>query len=125
MIIKKSQSFELSTQHTLGILDTKFNHNNSIVGRQTKFNGMDLNTTAVEQFSKPGSSVIDESTATRCIMDHQHINGKCLTITSCDLTCCYDSIVHTTTAIALLRIGVSHTRIKSMVSSIQKWFIGL
>ena len=41
-------------------------------------------------------------------------------MTSCDLTSCYDRIVHTAATLAMLCIGISHSRIKSMFSAIQK-----
>ena len=33
---------------------------------------------------------------------------------------CYDRIVHTTAALALLRVGIPHTKIRSMFSTIQR-----
>ena len=33
MILRKAQNFELSTQQTLGILDSEFNDNNKFIGK--------------------------------------------------------------------------------------------
>ena len=41
-------------------------------------------------------------------------------MTSCDLAGCYDRIVHTAAALALLRIGVPHAKIECMFSTIQR-----
>ena len=122
MIPKKAQNFELSTLRTLGILDTEFNNNNGVVGHQAKYNGKDLKTTAIEQFAKPGYSALDENIDKRCILDHQQSIRDCVALASSDLAGCYDRIIHTAAALEMLRIGVSHTRIKSMFSSIQKCF---
>ena len=56
----------------------------------------------------------------RCTIDHQQSQRKSFAFTSCDLAGFYDRIIHTATALALLRIGVSHSRIKSIFSAIQK-----
>ena len=53
-------------------------------------------------------------------MDHQQSIRQCFAITSVDLTSCYDRIVHTAAALALLRIGISHSRVKSMFKVIQQ-----
>ena len=73
-------------------------------------NGMKLDTIAKEQFVRPG----------RCVIDHQQSIRQCFALTSCDLVGCYDRIVHTVAALALLMIGVPHNRIKSMFGAIQK-----
>lgn len=41
-------------------------------------------------------------------------------MTSCDLAGCYDRIIHIAADLVLLRIGISHACIHSMVESIQK-----
>ena len=106
MILKKSQNYELSSQRTLGILDTEFNHNNGFIGRQATYNGLKLGTVADEQFARPHRSAIEDVITKRCTMDHQQSIRQCFAITSVDLTSCYDRIVHTAAALALLRIGV-------------------
>ena len=75
---------------------------------------------ATEQFCRPGRSAMDSSVLQRCTLDHFQYRGQCFSLTSCDLANCYDRIVHTAAALALLRLGVSHTKICSMFHSIQK-----
>ena len=48
MILKKSQTYEMSSQRTLGILDTEFNQNNGFIGRHATNNSIDLGTVADE-----------------------------------------------------------------------------
>ena len=59
--LEKVQNFELSTQWTLGILDSELNNNNTFIGKQTKENGLFLGTVSSEQFARPGRSAIEES----------------------------------------------------------------
>ena len=54
------------------------------------------------------------------MIDHQQFLRQCFALTSCDLAGCYDRIIHTAAALALLRIGIPHNRIKSMFGAIQK-----
>ena len=70
MILKKQMNFKLKKQRTLVILDTEYNQNNKILGKNTTDNGLSLKTIATEQFAKPGSSSMDQMVAKRNIMDH-------------------------------------------------------
>ena len=70
--------------------------------------------------ARPGRSALEEVITKRCVIDHQQSIRQCFALTSCDLAGCYDRIVHSAAALALLRIGIPHNRIKSMFSSIQK-----
>ena len=58
-------NFELTKQRTLVILDTEYNQNNKMLGKNTTDNGLSLQTIATEQFAKPGSSSIDQMVAKR------------------------------------------------------------
>ena len=68
MILKNAHIVKLSTQRTLGIIDSEFNNNNnnSYIGKETLDNGLTLGTIALEQLSQPGRPVIDKSIAKRC-----------------------------------------------------------
>ena len=120
MILKKVQNFEMSTQRILGILDSKFKNNNKFIGKQTKANGLFLGTAASKQFTRPGQSTIKESTVKRSTIDHQQSQRQCFSITSCDLVRCYDRVVNNVALLALLRIGVSHSKTKPIFTTIQK-----
>ena len=52
------------------------------------------------------------------MVDHHQSKRLYFSLTSCDLTGCYDRIIHTAVALALLRVGIPHGKI--MFSSIQK-----
>ena len=120
MILKKSQTFELSSQRIIGILDTEFNHNNGYIGRDISKKSLAKNAIADEQFARPGRSALQEIIVKRCTIDHQQSQRQSFAITSCDLAGCYDRIIHTAAALAMLRIGIPHKRIKTIFYSIQK-----
>ena len=54
------------------------------------------------------------------MVDHIRFKQGNVALTSSDLASCYDRIIHTAAALALLRVGIPHKRIKSMFSSIQR-----
>ena len=120
MILKKQMNFELTKQRTLVILDTEYNQNNKMLGENTTDNGLSLQTIATEQFAKPGSSSIDQMVAKRNIIDHHQYTRQCFALTSSDLAGCYDRIVHTAAALALLRICIPPSKIHSMFDTIQR-----
>ena len=74
MILKKQMSFELKKQRMLVIVDTEYNQSNKMVGKITTDNELILKTIATEQFTKPGSSLINQMAAKRCIIDHHQYN---------------------------------------------------
>ena len=83
-------------------------------------NGLFLNCIADEQFARKGREPANQIIAKRCIIDHAQSMRHSLCLTSSDLAGCYDRIIHTAAALALLRIRIPHSSIMSMFSSIQK-----
>ena len=69
--------------------------------------------------SRPGRAAIDQCISKRCALDHHRYRRLCFAMTSCDLAGCYDRIVHTAAALAMLRIGIPHARIETMFDSMQ------
>jgi hypothetical protein len=120
MILKKAMDFELSKQRAIRILDTEFNQLNKAVGYEATKHALILNTFATEQFSRPGRSAIDQCISKRCAIDHHRSRRLCFAMTSCDLAGCYDRIVHTAAALALLRIGIPHAKVETMFKTIQR-----
>ena len=119
MILKRQQSFAISKQRTLGILDTEYNHINGILGRDSMFAALDNNEVADEQFCRPGRCAIDQTILKRCTFDHLQYRRQCFALTSCDLAGCYDRIIHTAAALSLRRIGIPSSRITTMFHTIQ------
>ena len=70
--------------------------------------------------SRPGRAAIDQCISKRCALDHHRYRRLCFAMTSCDLAGCYDRIVHTAAALAMLRIGIPHARIETMFDSIRR-----
>ena len=120
MIMKKSNCFDIKKQRTLGILDTEFNQSNKKIGKEGMDNAIILGKLAPEQFAVKNTSAIEQIVFKRCILDHHLSKRKCLALTSSDLASCYDRIIHTAAALALLRVGIPHNRINSMFSTIQR-----
>ena len=120
MIMKKTHCYELNKQRTIGILDTEYNQNNKKIGRRGMSNALSLDKVAVEQFAVKNTSAIEQIVSKRCIIDHHQSKRTCFALTSSDLSGCYDRIVHTAAALALLRVGIPHSRIRSMFGSIQR-----
>ena len=120
MIMKKSHCYELKKQRTIGILDTEYNHNNKKIGKRGMDNAISLKKVAAEQFAVKNTSAIEQIISKRCTIDHHQSKRTCFALTSSDLSGCYDRIVHTAAALALLRVGIPHSKIKSMFDSIQR-----
>ena len=117
---EKSHCYELKKQRTIGILDTEYNQNNKKIGKRGIDNAISLNKVATEQFAIKNTSAIDQIVSKRCTIDHYQSKRTCFSLTSSDLSGCYDRIVHTAAALALLRVGIPHSKIKSMFDSIQR-----
>ena len=81
---------------------------------------MKLGVGAEEQFAGKNRSALQEIIAKRYIIDHQQSQRMCFALTSCDLAGCYDRIIHTAAALAMLNVGISHNRFKTMLNAIQK-----
>ena len=120
MILKKARCYELSKLRTLGLLDTEFNNNNKVLGFEAMRRALHLKKIATEQFSRPGSSAIDQTILKRCTLDHARSRRLTYSLCSSDLAGCYDRIVHTAAALALLRLGIRHFKISNMFETIQK-----
>ena len=93
---------------------------NKQVGRFGMNNTLTLKNIANEKFCIKNYASIDQIVSKRCFIDHNRSKRTCFSLTSSDLVGCYDRIIHTTAALALLRVGIHHSTIHSMFSSIQK-----
>ena len=120
MIMKKSFCYDVTKQRTIGILDTEFNQSNKIIGKDAMTNGFKMGAIATEQFAVKKSAAIHQIISKRCMIDHHHSKRSCFSLTSSDLLGCYDRIIHTAAALALLRVGIPHSKINSMFASIKR-----
>ena len=92
----------------------------TIKGWERTQNSTLLHKTAPEQFATKGSAAIDQTIYKRCLIDHHQSKRLSFALTSSDLAGCYDRIIHSAAAMALLRVGIPHNKINSMFASIQK-----
>ena len=98
-------------QHTLGILDSEFNQNNKRIGKDAIDNAFRLKKISQEQFATRGKADIDQIISKRCLIDHNHSTHSSFALTSSDISGCHYRIVHTVAELALLRVGIPHSRI--------------
>ena len=119
MIMKKPNNFDVKKQRTLGILDTELNQSNKRIGHAGMNNALKLNTVASEQFAIKDCAASEQIVSKRCVIDHSKYKRSILGLNSSDLEACYDRIIHTAAALALLRVGISHAKIHTMFSAIQ------
>ena len=120
MIMKKHQCFDIRKQRTLGILDTEYNQNNKRIGYEGMKNATDLNKIAREQFAIKNSAAVEQIVSKRAVIDHSQYMRKTILLASSDLEACYDRIIHTAASLALLRVGIPHSKINAMFATIQK-----
>lgn len=120
MILKKAMNFDLSKQRTLGLLDTEMNQNNKSLQRQAIKVALQTNTIAQEQYSCPGRDCKGHVLNRRLTVDARQYKRKCFSLAMSDLAGCYDRIVHTAAALALLWLGVKKTAIFAMFDCVQR-----
>ena len=120
MIMKKSQCYDVEKQRTIGILDTEYNQSNKKIGYDAMNHALSLQKIAPEQFAVKHTAAIEQIVSKRCMIDHNQSKRQCFSLTSSELAGCYDRIIHTAAALALLRVGIPHSKITSMFSSIQR-----
>ena len=120
MIMKKQQCFDIRKQRTLGILDTEFNQNNKRIGHEGMKNALELNKIAKEQFAIKNSAAAEQIVSKRAVLDHSQYMRNTILLASSDLEACYDRIIHTAASLALLRVGIPHSKINAMFETIQK-----
>ena len=119
VIPKRQKTSHLKDLRRISLFDSEFNHFNSEVGREGMKKGMECNALAKEQFCCPGRSSIDQLILKRCTIDHMHFKRQCYSLASCDLSGCYNRIIHTAAALALQRIGVSKKKTDAMFHTLQ------
>jgi len=81
---------------------------------------LDQDEIAPEQYSRPDRTYIDHALNRRLTADDRQAKRLCWALAMSDLKGCYDRIVHTAAAMALLRLGVSKATVFSMFSTIQR-----
>lgn len=110
MIMKNPNCYDVSRQRTLEILDTEFNQSNKRIGYSGMKNATTMNKIANEQFVINICVAPEQIICKRCLIDHSKHKSSILGLNSSDLEACYDRIIHTAAALALLRVGISHKK---------------
>lgn len=106
MILKKAMNFDLSKQRTLGLLDTELNQFNKNLQREVIKVALHTKSVAPEQYSRPGRDCKDHALHRRLTIDGRQYERKFFSLAMSDLAGCYDRIVHTAAALALLCLGL-------------------
>ena len=117
--MKKHMCFDIKKQRTIGILDTEFNQCNKRIGRDAMNHALKQKKIAKEQFAIKNSAAPEQIVSKRSVLDHSQYMRIIILLASADLEACYDRIILTAASLELLRIGISHERIKTMFRSIQ------
>lgn len=112
-------NFDLSKQQTLGLLDTEMNQHNKSFQRDAIKVALQTTSVAQEQYSHPGRDCKDHALNRRLTVNARQYERKCFSLAMSDLTGCYDRIVHTAAALALLQLGLKKTAKYVMFDSIQ------
>ena len=113
-------NYDINKQRTLGILDTEYNQCNKTLQRQAISLALKHNQLAPEQYSRPGRDCRDHALNRRLTADCRQYERTCWSLSMSDLTGCYDRIVHTAAALALLRLGIPKQKIHVMFETIQQ-----
>jgi len=85
MIMKKTMSFEIEKQRTLGILDTEFNHLNKRMQHKAMHCALDQEEIAPEQYSRPGHTCIDHALNRLLTADDMQSKRLCWALAMSDL----------------------------------------
>ncbi|GFH55416.1 hypothetical protein CTEN210_11892, partial [Chaetoceros tenuissimus] len=120
MILKKLMEFRIEKKRTLGILAPDFNQHNKTMQKEAIYLAIQKGAIAPEQYSRPGRDCKDHALNRRLTLDQRQYDRKCWSLAMSDLTGCYDRIVHSAATLALLRVGVSKTKVFAMFETIQK-----
>ena len=119
MILKAPEVYFLDKLRTIVLYEADFNHENRRLGKDAMTLALEKDLIAKEQFSRPGRSAQDNALAKRLVFDHFRFLKLPFGMCACDLTSCYDRVVHTAASIALQRVGVPKPRLKCMFNTIQ------
>ena len=120
MILKKSRNFLLSKQRTLGLLYSEFNHSNGRMGKNLMDRALSRGCIAPDQYCRPNRSGIEHALNWCLTFDHQFYTWCPFCLGCCDLTGCYDRILHTIAALVLRKVWGSKAKNHSMFSEILK-----
>ena len=82
-------------------------------------NAYKLGKIAKEQFAIKNCAAPEQIISKRAVLDHSQYKRNVLLLASADLEACYDRVIHTAAALALLRVGISHAKNKTMFKTIQ------
>ena len=83
-------------------------------------NADELGNIAKEEFSIRDTSNIHQLVSKWCVIDHNQSKRQCFTLASSDSEGCYNWSIHPEAVLALLRVGIPHTKIHSMFSTVQR-----
>ena len=120
MIMKKTNSYHVDKQCTLGILNSEFNHSNQALQCEAMQAALRNDCVAVEQYNRPQHSCITHALNRRLSADDRQSKRLAWAMAMSDLAGCYDRIIHNAAALILLRLGLSHAKIHSMFKTIQR-----
>ena len=121
MFQKKKDNHDVEKTRTIMLMETDFNQNNKLLGKNTMARAEQFHTIAREQYgSRKAHSAIDHCINKRLTFDiirQKRIPGAHL---ASDAVSCYDRIVHSTASLAMQAIGVPAGPIVCMFNTLQE-----
>ena len=120
VILKAANDYRIEKMRTIVLYHPEFNMNNKRLGWEAMNVAISNNQLAVEQYSRPGRSAIDHVVNRQLSFNQFIYQRKPFGVCSCDLTGCYDRVVHSAISLAMQRLGFPPGAIKSQFSNIQK-----
>ena len=119
IILKAANDYRIEKMRTIVLYHPEFNMNNKRLGWEAMNVAIQNNQLAVEQYSRPGRSAIDHVVNRQLSFNHFIYKRKPFGVCSCDLTGCYDRVVHSAISLAMQRLGFPPGAIKAQFSNIQ------
>ena len=120
IILKAANDYRIEKMRTIVLYHPEFNMNNKRLGWEAMQVAISNNQLAIEQYSRPGRCAIDHVLNRQLSFNHFIYQRKPFGVCSCDLTGCYDRVVHSAISLAMQRLGFPPGAIQSQFSNIQK-----
>jgi Reverse transcriptase (RNA-dependent DNA polymerase) len=114
MLEKQLNNFNVERLRAIALLESTFNHNNKLLGRQIMRTAEASNLVAQEQYgSRKFKECIDQMINKVLTTDFWRQMRQCGVICSTDLKSCYDRIVHSVATMSLRRWGADINTLQS------------
>ena len=120
-ILKKAGVYDIDKMRTITLMDAAFNMNNKQLGRDLMAHGEKLGNLAREQYgSRKHHQSCTAATNKVLTMDLLRLRRQAGALCSNDAKSCYDRIVHSVAALAMIRQGAPTPAVQSLLLTLQQ-----